>query len=292
MNNLIQNYEVILKTLQENCSNIISFKQIRTPRLSNLELAALNLTAEYMMQNSELQLFNALKNTYIEYKIERSVYNKRRRKLFHYIENIRRCISAKFSHLSNVFIIDSAPVEICEPCRAKRSNICSTDTIKPNFGYCSAKKTNYFGYKLHLVCDENAVVHSFDFTPANIHDVNYLKDVKYNLNDCELIGDRGYISADYQMDLFNESQIRLTVPTKKNQHNKVEFSTKKRRKRKRIETLISQLDGQFSMNINFAKTFEGMATRILSKITAITVIQYLNLFVFNRNINNLKINLC
>jgi hypothetical protein len=45
------------------------------------------------------------------------------------------------------------------------------------------------------------------------------------------------------------------------------------------------------MSINFAKTFNGLPIRILSKITSITIIQYLNLFVFNRNINNLKINL-
>ena len=32
MNNLIQNYEIILKTLQENCSHITSFKQIKTHR--------------------------------------------------------------------------------------------------------------------------------------------------------------------------------------------------------------------------------------------------------------------
>jgi len=291
MNNLIQNYEIILKTLKENCSHISSFKQIRTPKLSNLELAALDLTAEYMMQNTELQLFKTIKNSYLEDKIERSVYNKRRRKLFHYIENIRQCLSSKFGHLSRLFIIDSAPIKICESCRAKRSNICATATVKPSFGFCSAKKTTYFGYKLHLVCDENAIIHSFDLTPANVHDVKYLKDVKYTLRNCELIGDRGYISADYQLDLFNNSNIKLTVPMRKNQHNQVEFSSIKRRKRKRIETLISQLDGQFSINRNFAKTLEGLATRILSKITAVTIIQYLNLFVFDRNINNLKINL-
>ncbi|KAA6305422.1 hypothetical protein EZS27_042925, partial [termite gut metagenome] len=37
------------------------------------------------------------------------------------------------------------------------------------------------------------------------------------------------------------------------------------------------------MNINFAKTFGCLATRILSKIAARTMIQYLNLFVFTRN---------
>jgi len=69
--------------------------------------------------------------------------------------------------------------------------------------------------------------------------------------------------------------------------NQAHFSTVKRRKRKRIETLISQLDGQLSMNINFAKAFQGLATRIISKITALTMIQFLNLCVFNRKRNNI-----
>jgi len=41
----------------------------------------------------------------------------------------------------------------------------------------------------------------------------------------------------------------------------------------------------------FAKTFEGFKTRILAKITTLPSIQFLNRFVINRNIKNLKINL-
>jgi len=291
MNNLVQSYKIILDKLTETCSHIESFSQVRQPKLSNLEIVALNITAEYMSYNSELQLFRAIKGTELEDKIERSVYNKRRRKLIDYTEKIRQSLSQKFAHLSNLFIIDSAPVPICKNSRAKRSNICATYEIQPAFGYCAAQKAHYYGYKLHLVCDENAIIHSFDFTPANIHDINYLKDVKYNLKNCELIGDRAYISTDYQSDLFNQSQIKLSVPMRSNSFNPTEFSRMKRRKRKRIETLVSQLDGQFSMNINFAKTFDGLLTRILSKITAVTMIQYLNLFVFNRKVNNIKINI-
>ena len=291
MNNLVQNYKIILKELTKNCSNIESFTQIRQPKLSNIELVALILTSEYMSYNSELQLFRAISGTELETKIERSVYNKRRRKLKSYIEQVRQCLSQKFSHLSRLFIIDSTPIEICKMSRAKRSNICATENIQPAFGYCATQKKYYFGYKLHLVCDDNAIIHSYDFTPANVHDINYLKDVKYNLYNCELIGDRGYISADYQEDLFSYGKIKLTVPMRSNALNPQELSKTKRRKRKRIETLFSQLDGQFSMNINFAKSFEGLASRIISKITALTMIQYLNLFVFNRKLNNVKINL-
>ena len=280
MNNLIQNYEIILKELTKTCKHITSNKQIRLPKLSDLELVALNITAEYMSINSELQLFRCISGTVLDGKIERSVYNKRRRKLFPYIEKIRETLSSKFSDFTDVFIVDSTPIEICKISRANRSAICSTEEVKPAFGYCAAQKSRYFGYKLHAVCDKNGIFHSFDFTPANVHDVNYLNDIKGNLQNCLLIGDRGYISKEFQVDLFNYSRINLSVPMRKNQHDFVAFSKMKSKIRKRIETNISQLCGQFTININFAKTFQGLATRIVSKITSFTMIQYLNFFVF------------
>src|SRR5690606_31159500 len=291
MNNLIQNYEIILKELTTTCKHIATTKQIRLPKMSDLELVALNITAEYMSINSELQLFRCILGTDLDGKIERSVYNKRRRKLFPYIEKIRETLSSKFSDFTDVFIVDSTPIEICKISRANRSGICRTEDIITNYGYCAAQKTRYFGYKLHAVCDKNGVFHSFDFTPANVHDVNYLNDVKHDFENCLLIGDRGYISKEFQADLFNYSNIELSVPMRKNQHNFVKFSQSKSKIRKRIETNISQLNGQFSININFAKTFQGLATRILSKITSFTMIQYLNFFVFKRSLNKIKVNL-
>lgn len=170
-------------------------------------------------------------------------------------------MSSKFSDFTDVFIVDSTPIEICKISRANRSAICSTDEIKPAYGYCAAQKSRYFGYKLHAVCDKNGIFHSFDFSPANVHDVNYLHDIKENFENCLLIGDRGYISKELQLDLFNYSKINLSVPMRKNQHNFVEFSKRKSKIRKRIETNISQLCGQFLININLAKTFQGLATK-------------------------------
>ena len=292
MNNLIQNYKIILKELTKISGHIKTTKQIRLPKMSDLELVALNITAEYMSINSELQLFRCISGTVLDGKIERSVYNKRKRKLLPYIEKIRETLSGKFADFTDVFIVDSTPIEICKISRANRSAICTTDEIKPSFGYCAAQKSRYFGYKLHAVCDKNGIFHSFDFSPANVHDINYLNDIKENFQNCLLIGDRGYISKEIQMDLFNYSRINLSVPMRKNQHDFVEFSRMKSKIRKRIETNISQLCGQFTINTNFAKTFQGLATRIVSKITSFTMIQYLNLFVFKRSLNKLKINLC
>ena len=51
MNNFVQNYEIILEELKKTCSHVESFPQKRRPKLSNLELTALVITAEYMLYN-------------------------------------------------------------------------------------------------------------------------------------------------------------------------------------------------------------------------------------------------
>jgi len=60
-----------------------------------------------------------------------------------------------------------------------------------------------------------------------------------------------------------------------------------RKNRKRIETLFFQLNDQFMIRRNYAKSFTGFASRILAKITALTTIQSINPCEEN-HINNLK----
>lgn len=160
-----------------------------------------------------------------------------------------------------------------------------------NKGFCASQNLHFYGYKLHAVCSIGGVFQSFDLSPASVHDIHYLRDIKLQLSDCELIDDKGYLSQTIQLDLFNEVNIQLETPKRKNQKDyKPQFYPLKKY-RKRIETLFSQLCDQFMIRRNYAKSFEGFKTRILAKITTLTTIQYLNKFVFNRNINNLKINL-
>ncbi|MCK9290404.1 MAG: hypothetical protein WCR58_02980 [Bacteroidales bacterium] len=55
-NNFIQNYEIILTHLST-IDISFDFLQIRKPKLSNIELIAMNLTAEYKAVHSECELF-------------------------------------------------------------------------------------------------------------------------------------------------------------------------------------------------------------------------------------------
>lgn len=75
----------------------------------------------------------------------------------------------------------------------------------------------YYGYKIHAVCSINGVFKSFDISKASIHDIHYLINIKQQFSDCVILGDKGYLSADYQLDLYESKQIKLEVPMRKNQ---------------------------------------------------------------------------
>lgn len=292
MSNLEASYKLILNELRKiSDTDNFYFKPIK-PKLSDIELISLIILAEYKSIDSECQLFRDIKGFDIESKIERSVYNKRKRKLFPYIEEIRRRMVEKLNEFEKYFVVDSMPLEVCKLSRSSRSKICKeVDYALPNKGFCASQNLHFYGYKLHAVCSINGVFQSFDLSPASVHDIHYLKDIKQQLTDCVLLGDKGYLSQTIQLDLFNEVKIELETPKRKNQADYKPQYYQYKKYRKRIETLFSQLCDQFMIRRNYAKTFEGFKTRILAKITTLTAIQFLNKFVFNRNINNLKINL-
>ena len=291
MNNLQANYERILEVLRKiSGENLLSYQR-RVPKLKDLELISLALTAEFMGIDSESHLFRHIPVT-IRQKIDRSVYNRRKRRLANKIDEIRIKLSRSFNEFENIFIIDSMPVEVCKLSRSGTSKICKdAEYCYPNRGFCASQKMHFYGYKLHAVCSVNGVFQSLDLSPASVHDIHYLKDIREQLSDCTLLGDKGYLSSEIQIDLFNYAHIELETPKRVNQKDyKPQFYLFKKQ-RKRIETLFSQLCDQFMIRRNYAKTFEGFKTRLLAKITALTIVQFINKTYFNRNINNLKVSI-
>lgn len=291
MSNIVKNYQKLLHTLLPIYEKIERLpKPGRKPKMSDIEVVALSLTAEYMSIDSENALFNQLQGVPIDNLIERSQFNKRRRQLFGLAEIIRKELSRYFVENEDYFIVDSMPMEICKWSRHNRIKICKDDyQTSPEKGYCASQSSWFYGYKLHGVCTVSGVFTSLEITKANVHDIAFLNEVKHQLSDCVLLGDKGYLSATWQLDLFETVNISLETPMRRNQKNYRKQPFVFRKTRKRIETLFSQLCDQFMIRRNYAKSFLGFKTRVLSKITAMTTIQFLNRFEFNRNINNLKI---
>ena len=194
------------------------------PKFSDLEVLALSATAEVFGIDSENYLFYRLRNECADglpNLITRRQYNQRRKLTYHLGEEIRKDIAAAMDGSEDVFSIDSKPVKVCQNARAARCAMGrETPDLAPAWGYCASQNMHYYGYKFHAVCGISGVILSYDMTAANVHDLNYLQDVKWQYHDCLMLGDKGYLSADIQQNLFEVAHISLEVPYRLNQKNR------------------------------------------------------------------------
>ncbi len=251
------------------------------PTFSDLEVVTFSITAEALGIDSENYLFNRLNAECpdaIPNLISRRQYNQRRKKTMLLSENIRQSIAKKIDGGEDVFSIDSKPIKVCQNARANRCQMGRDDMEHaPSWGYCASQNMHYYGYKLHALCGISGVIHSYDMTAANVHDIQYLKDVRWEYHDCAILADKGYLSAPVQLDLFQTAHITLDVPYRLNQKNWTPHTWAYKRFRKRIETVFSQLNDQFMMIRNYAKKPKGLFTRMAAKVAAFTMLQYFNL---------------
>jgi hypothetical protein len=294
MHNLKSNFDKIFPIVKQQLKEL-KYKKSKVGRpakFCDASVITLCLTAASLGIDSENYLFAKLNS---EYKksfpklITRSKYNIRVRSLSGLIEKIREQLINSFSSKENIFCIDSMPSEICRLARASRVKICKDNfSALPAKGYCASQMQYFFGYKLQAVVGLNGAIIMYDLVPGNIHDSIYLNDVREKLNNCFLIGDKAYDSAPIQLSLFKENNIKLFAPRRNYSGLEHKFSHKLKLMRKRVETTFSQLCDQFHMRRNYAKTFSGFASRIVVKIAAFSILQYLNQVINNKPQNHIK----
>jgi hypothetical protein len=184
-------------------------------KLSDIELIAVGLTAKYMGIGSEYQLFRALAD-FSSFRIERSVYNRRKRGLFFVREGLRRKI-AGFISTDTCYIVGSMPLEICKLSGNGRSSASrGTPGASPDKGYCASQKIRHYGYKLHAICNIEGVFQDFELARDSVYDIRCLKNIKDSYSNCLQFGDKAYLSFNHQSDLFSTKKIKPVTPMRKN----------------------------------------------------------------------------
>jgi len=266
----------------------------RLPKMSDLEIMAFSITAESASIDSENLFFVQLRTDYrdrLPNLVDRTKYNRRRRGLESRMLEYTKRLSMTMDLGSSFDIVDIMPCPLVKNARGNRFRICREDPLtQPRAGYSAVQKSYLVGYKLHLLADEHGIFQDMMVTPANVHDINFMKrhDFETYSRGRTIVGDRGYISAQATLDLFSQYEIKLEVPYRKNQKQRpVPVSNIKRKKRKRIETMFSQLSDQFMIKRNYAKSYLGFLTRITGKLAAMASLQRLNL-ENRRELNHLK----
>lgn len=272
--------KALTKESLDKYGNISSYPN--KPKMSDLEIISLSMSAECLGIDSENLLFSKIRKDYLNKfpnLIHRTRYNARRKRLKEWIIHVADLMSEKLSDDNGIYIVDSIPIPVCKICRAPRSTICRkpTDEVKAHHGMDSTIKQWFCGYRLHLIVSASGVYQEKRLMPANRHDLIFLKELSHtHLKNCMLVGDKAYRSVPLQLDLFESWEIDLSVPYKANQKDFKKYPHHLKVQRKRIETVFSQYCDDMMLKRNYAKSFMGIDSRINSKIAAMTFKQYWN----------------
>ena len=102
-----------------------------------------------------------------------------------------------------------------------------------------------------------------------------------------MLGDKGYVGKQLQLDLKDILDITMSVPYRKNQKDYTKYPFHLKLKRKTIETVFSQYVDEFMIKRNYTKSFDGLEIRICTKVAAKTFKQYWN-YINGTSINRTK----
>jgi len=153
---------------------------------------------------------------------------------------------------------------------------------------------HYFGYKLVAVTTLSGFPLLYELVPASTDEREAAEVVLQKSYACHVIGDKGFIGEDWQNRLHEHLGHYVLTPKRQNQkkQNPPGFDRCLNSVRERIEGFFNQIQNT-GRNIErlYAKTVEGLSTRIIAKMTSFTLKKFLhhffaiNLLTFTTNEN-------
>lgn len=252
----------------------------KSPAMTDLEVIALSCTMEALGIDSENLLWSKIKKDYaglFPHLICRTRFNRRRRRLQPHIVKVQTKVSSYLEYESEAMVVDSVPIPVIKLARERTYRAFKqTYETAPTKGYSAVNKGWYIGYKLHVVIFDNGVVQQSSVTQANVHDINFLKELHQIPTNKLLLGDRAYRSNPLQLNLFEKFNVKLKVPFRSNQKDYKKHPKKYKTKRQMIETFFAQMCDQFNLKRNYAKTYDGLLTRLTSKLSSMAILHWIN----------------
>ena len=269
-------FQKIMKTLYDtHFPNAEARRPGRNPDCPDADILTVAWLLEYIGEDSENSGYRRIKE---ELKAvfpslpERSRFNRRRRNLSTASEVIRQALT-NFLPQTDVFIVDSFPIPVCDFKRAKASKsdfkwADGTGTLA-TYGHCATKSLGtFFGFRGTLITTVQGVPIDFGITSADRDDRDVLPLLIERREYRILLGDKGYISQQLQAELMQTEATVLLPTLRSNQKQQYPETFRKLqvRMRRRIETTIGQLTEQFHVSRVRARTHWGLLTRMSNKL--------------------------
>jgi predicted small integral membrane protein len=174
-------------------------------------------------------------------------------------------LNTRKGEVTGISFIDSTRLPICSNNRATRNKVFEglANWGKSSIGW-------FFGFKLHLIINDQGELLSFQVTPGNVDDRVPVKDLVKEIFG-KLYGDKGYISSQLFSDLF-ENEVKLITPLRKKMKNRLLPLIDKimLRKRSLIETVNDQLKNISQISHSRHRSVLNFMVNIIAGLIAYT----------------------
>ena len=166
---------------------------------------------------------------------------------------------------TGISFVDSTPLRVC---RNQRIHIHKVFNGIAQRGKCSMGW--FFGFKLHLICNEKGEILNFMITPGDVDDrkpLEYKAFVEFIYG--KLVGDKGYIGKNLFQRLFVDG-IQLITKLKSNMRGALMSVSDKLLLRKRaiIETVNDELKNIAQVEHSRHRSFQNFIVNMLGAIAA------------------------
>ncbi len=242
------------------------------PTFKDSEVLTLMLCADYIPYPGEQQFLAYIRANYgvLFPKLpDQSQFNRRCRSLRHLLEALRRYWLNELGVLqARYYLLDTKPIPVVGYKRRKsRSDFAG----EADYGYCNSRKLYYWGYKLVMLTTLDGLPIVYELVSANTDERQAAESVLPYVQNATIIGDKGFIGTEWQAQIAQQTGNRLVTPKRRNQLLKlpVRVQNMVNRVRERIEGVFHEIQntGRYLERL-LAKTRLGLATRLISKITA------------------------
>jgi hypothetical protein len=258
-----------------------SYKPWRTrgpaPRWEDSEVLTMEWVGEFLGYDQDKGIYNYFRQHWLHLfpdlaRVHRTRWVRQAARLVWVKERLWRFLRAQVPSDSQVSIIDSFPLYVCEPARAYRVRLFRDEAA---WGWDEHRKAPFFGFRWHLRIQWPGVIAEVLIAPANVSDLAMTDFLLEGVRGW-VMGDRSYWSPERRKAFSQQGLALLAPPKRREQDASCGWTSWLTQKRRRIETVISQLTERFHAKRTWARDLLHLALRIFRKVLSHTLAVFLN----------------
>jgi Transposase DDE domain len=245
------------------------------PELADSEVLTMEVVGEFLGIDTEKGLYEHFRRYYAEWfpalkGVHRTTFCRQAANLWAVKEMLWKHLLGRVCFDPEVSLIDSFPLPTCRFARAHR---CRRLAGESAFGYDELNKQTFYGLRAHLrVCWPGVIV-EVDLAPANVHDLRLAEALLEGAGG-RALGDRNYWSPELAERLGEKQGLSLLAPCKSKKREEKPWPRWLVQKRRRIETVISQMTERYRAKRVWARDRWHLTSRWLRKVLSHTMAVY------------------